>query len=79
MTYEDQRQSFLNGGELAGSTRRNSSEDTAREIDCAIRELTEQAREHALHNLRKHQKKLDEGAGLLLEKRDLACARTTAA
>jgi cell division protease FtsH len=47
MTYEEQPQAFLGEAALVGARRRNYSEETAREIDCAIRELTDRAREKA--------------------------------
>ncbi len=47
---------------------REFSEDTAREIDCALRELTTGAFEKALGILRKYRSQLEQGAKLLLEK-----------
>ena len=47
------------------------SEETAREIDCAVRDLITAAFEQALAILRKHRTQLDEGAKLLLEKETL--------
>jgi cell division protease FtsH len=70
MTYEEQRPSFL-GQPLGGMAQRNYSEETAREIDCAVRELTDKAREKALQILRSYREQLERGAKLLLEKETL--------
>lgn len=70
MTYEEQRPSFL-GQPLGGMAQRNYSEETAREIDCAVRELTDKAREKALQILRTYREQLERGAKLLLEKETL--------
>jgi cell division protease FtsH len=70
MTYEEQRQSFL--GQTQFTTQeRQYSEETAREIDCAVRELTETARQQALHILQTFRTELEEGAAWLLEKETL--------
>jgi len=70
MTYEEPRQSFL-GESILGATPRNYSEETAREIDCAVRELTTSAREQALAILTANREQLEQGAVLLLEKETL--------
>ncbi len=70
MTYEESRQGFL-GQPVPGMTQRTYSEETAREIDCAVRELTDSARERALEILSTHRDKLERGAALLLEKETL--------
>jgi cell division protease FtsH len=70
MTYEEQRQSFLGQAQFTAQERQYS-EETAREIDCAVRALTEQAREQALHILQTFRKELEEGAAWLLEKETL--------
>jgi len=65
MTYESQRRSFL--GPLGGEqVERNYSEETGREIDCAVRELTEQARLRALDVLATYRRQMDEAAERLL-------------
>jgi cell division protease FtsH len=70
MTYEEQRQSFL--GQTQFTTQeRQYSEETAREIDCAVRALTENARQQALHILQTFRQELEEGAAGLLEKETL--------
>jgi cell division protease FtsH len=71
VTYETARQTFLSEDALAHYADREFSEETAREIDCAVRELVGGAFEKALAILRKHRKQLDEGAKLLLEKETL--------
>lgn len=50
---------------------KNYSEDTSREIDCAVRKLLNESFELALALLTKHQKVLVKGAELLLEKETL--------
>jgi cell division protease FtsH len=50
---------------------REFSEETAREIDCAARELVAATYEKALTILRQYRAQLDEGANLLLEKETL--------
>jgi cell division protease FtsH len=71
MTYEEQPQAFLGEAALVGARRRNYSEETAREIDCAIRELTDRAREKATQILNTYRKQLNDGAKRLLEKETL--------
>ncbi|SDR46349.1 ATP-dependent zinc metalloprotease FtsH [Paraburkholderia tuberum] len=68
MTYESQPNAFL--GDPASVTR-EYSEETAREIDCAVRALVRDAANAAMEILRTHRKQLDEGAKLLLEKETL--------
>jgi len=67
MTYEEPRHAFL-GEAVLGSAPREYSEETAREIDCAIREITSAALERAKLILRANRAQLDAGARLLLEK-----------
>ena len=78
MTYEEQRQSFL-GQTPFPTQERHYSEDTAREIDCAVRELTDRAREKALAILRIFRQELEDGAIQLFRKRDSADRGPTAA
>jgi cell division protease FtsH len=68
MSYESQRETYL--GDAAGVTR-DYSEQTAREIDIAVRALLDEAADAATHILRTHRKQLEEGAKLLLEKETL--------
>jgi len=71
MTYEEQRQSFLGDAALGLTTRRTYSEETAREIDCAVREMTETARQRASQILETYRTQLEDGARRLLEKETL--------
>jgi len=71
VTYETPRQTFLGENAFAHFAERGFSEDTAREIDCAVRELITGAFEKALGILRKYRSQLERGAQLLLEKETL--------
>ena len=71
MTYEEQRHGLLGEASLIPTTRRSYSEETAREIDCAVRGLVDGAVQRALEILKAYRKQLDEGAELLLEKETL--------
>jgi cell division protease FtsH len=71
VTYETPRQTFLGEDALAHYAEREFSEETAREIDCAVRELVSAAHECALAVLRQNRRALAEGARLLLEKETL--------
>lgn len=68
--YEPQRQAFLGEGAM-GITPKEYSEETAREIDLAVRKLVDAAFSRALDILTKRRKALEEGAKLLLEKETL--------
>jgi len=57
-------------GEYA-APRRDFSEETAREIDCAVRDLVGEAFERAVGILERHRTALDDGARRLLEKETL--------
>ena len=70
MTYEEQRPSLLGQMPIATHERRYS-EETAREIDRAVRELTDHARETALRILTTFRQELEESAVRLLEKETL--------
>jgi len=71
VTYETPRQTFLEENAFAHFAEREFSEDTAREIDYAVRELTTAAFEMASAILRTYRGQLDTGAKLLLEKETL--------
>jgi cell division protease FtsH len=71
VTYETPRQTFLGEDALAHYAEREFSEETAREIDCAVRELITAAYDKALAVLRPNRAALAEGARLLLEKETL--------
>jgi cell division protease FtsH len=71
VTYETPRPTFLSEDALAHFAEREFSEQTAREIDCAVRELVTASFDKALSILVKYRGQLDEGAKLLLEKETL--------
>ncbi len=71
VTYETPRQTFLSEDALAHYAEREFSEATAREIDCAVRELVTAAFERALAILGTYRSQLDEGAKLLLARETL--------
>jgi len=68
MAYESRRDTFLGN---PASVTHDYSEQTAREIDCAVRALIDEAAKTAMHTLKTHRKQLEEGAKLLLEKETL--------
>jgi len=68
--YDSEPQSFL-GPVPAGLHSRSYSEETARQIDHAIREILERAYQRARAVLEQNRSVLDEGAKLLLEKETL--------
>jgi cell division protease FtsH len=72
VTYETPRQTFLSENAFAHFAEREFSEETAREIDCAVRELVGSAFARAVEILRKYRRQLDEGATLLLERETLS-------
>ena len=71
MAYETQRDTFL-GNPAAIS--RDYSEQTAREIDCAVRALVDEAASTAMDILKTYRTQLNEGAAALLEKETLLLA-----
>jgi cell division protease FtsH len=71
VTYETARQTFLNEDALAHYAEREFSEETAREIDCAVRDLVTEAFDTALACLHKYRRQLDEGATRLLAQETL--------
>ncbi len=75
VTYETEPSPFL--GQVGG-TRRLYAEDTAREIDVAVRELVESAFERARAILVRNRALLDESARSLLERETLADPELTA-
>jgi cell division protease FtsH len=70
MAYEDERRVFA-PGTLPLSAERAYSEDTAREIDCAVREALQRAFDRAAGMLASAPEILERGARLLLEKETL--------
>ncbi|MBI2319805.1 MAG: ATP-dependent metallopeptidase FtsH/Yme1/Tma family protein [Betaproteobacteria bacterium] len=71
VTYEEERRSFLPGSAVPPGERRYS-EETAREIDCAVRELLTRTFDVATRILSDGRAVLERGARLLLEKETLA-------
>jgi cell division protease FtsH len=70
VTYEAERPSFLGGASVA-EMRREFSEETAREIDCAVREIVTRAFEKATAVIQQRRDLLERGAQLLLQKETL--------
>jgi cell division protease FtsH len=70
-TYEEDPGAFL-GRAAHGFGGRLYSEATAREIDCAVRELVDAAFQRAKAILAANRPSLDKAAGLLLERETLA-------
>jgi len=75
VTYESEPNSFL--GPMAGTTRLYA-EETAREIDVAVREIVDAAFERAQTILTRNRPILEEGAKALLAKETLADAELSA-
>ncbi|MBX9686725.1 MAG: ATP-dependent zinc metalloprotease FtsH [Candidatus Obscuribacterales bacterium] len=69
VSYEADAQPFLNN---PYSEPRQFSEETAREIDCAVRDLIKAALEHALEILKEHRAELEKSANELLLKESLS-------
>ncbi len=66
VTYEREPSPYLNGYSSPGGDQNLFSEVTAREIDCAIRELINAALERALNIVGEYRSNLEDGARLLL-------------
>jgi cell division protease FtsH len=71
VTYDNEPMGMLGPG-LPGMTRRDYSNETAREIDAAIRRIVEQAFTRARSILDRNRAVLEDAARLLLEKESLA-------
>ena len=69
VAYEQERPLFLGGPRVEGS--RDYSEETAREIDCAVREIVKRAFEKALAILTARRAVLEKSAAALLQKETL--------
>jgi len=69
LTYEGERSAFLNG--VPGVQERKYSEDTAREIDRAIRDIVKRTSDNAIGILTRERAQLERGAQLLLAKETL--------
>jgi cell division protease FtsH len=70
LAYEEERAPFLGGMQVPGP--REFSEQTAREIDVAVRDIVKAAHDKALAILTRDKAKLERGAQLLLQKETLA-------
>ena len=70
VTYENERPTFL-GGPAEIPRAREFSEETAREIDTAVREIVKGAFERAVEILTRRRAILDRGAQMLLQKETL--------
>jgi cell division protease FtsH len=71
VTYEEERPQFLEQPWGAPALPRTHSEQTAAQIDEAVRELIREAFEMATRILKRHEKMLHDTAGRLLEKETL--------
>jgi cell division protease FtsH len=71
VSLESERSTFLQMPGENMATRRDFSEQTAREVDCAVRDLVTQAFEHAVAILEAHRGALSKTAEQLLEKETL--------
>ncbi|MEW5709654.1 MAG: ATP-dependent zinc metalloprotease FtsH [Pseudomonadota bacterium] len=70
VAYEEERRGFL-GGPSVPLQERTYSEETAREIDCAVRAIVKKAFDRAVDILTRERQVLEQGARLLLEKETL--------
>jgi cell division protease FtsH len=71
VSLENEPHSMLGGPGEAFFQRREYSEQTAREVDVAVRDIVNDAFEHAVGLLTQHRDALERGAQLLLEKETL--------
>jgi cell division protease FtsH len=76
VAYDEERAPFLGGIQVPGP--REYSEQTAREIDVAVREIVSAAHDKALAVLQRDRETLERGAKLLLEKETLSEAELAA-
>jgi cell division protease FtsH len=74
VAYDRQHSLFLQGAQPPGFFERSYSEHTAREIDCAVREIVSRAAVRAFAELKSRRDILERGAKLLLEKETLSAA-----
>lgn len=75
VAYDRVHQQFLQGASQPGGwLERSYAEQTAREIDCAVREMVAQAADRAFAELEKRRDVVEKGAKLLLEKETLSAA-----
>jgi cell division protease FtsH len=75
VAYDRVPPQFLAGTQQSGGWfDRSYAEQTAREIDCAVREMVARAAKRAFSELEQHREVLERGARLLLEKETLGIA-----
>ena len=72
VTYQPQRNAFLGDAALPGWQPHDYSEQTAREIDCALRGIVDSAYETAAAILSRQHETLEAGAQLLLSRETLS-------
>jgi cell division protease FtsH len=72
VAYDRTRSQFLEGAQPGGWFERSYAEQTAREIDCAVREIVTRGVTHAAEVLEAHRDLLQRGAKALLEKETLS-------
>jgi cell division protease FtsH len=78
VTYDTEPRSFLDIQQRPTMLERQYSEDTAREIDCAVRDILDVAYAKALEILTRRRADLEKGAAALLEKETLTEDELTA-
>ena len=74
VAYDRVHQQFLPGAQAPGWFDRSYAEETAREIDCAVRDMVAGAVDRAFSELRSRRDLLERGAKMLLEKETLSGA-----
>lgn len=74
VAYDHHRSLFLQGAQPPGWFERSYSEQTAREIDCAVRDMVAAAGKRAAQELEHLRPVLERGAKALLEKETLSAA-----
>ncbi|HTQ32747.1 MAG TPA: ATP-dependent zinc metalloprotease FtsH [Stellaceae bacterium] len=74
VAYDRQRSLLLQGAQQPSLFERSYSEETAREIDCAVREMVAQASDRAFAELQARRDILEQGARKLLEQETLSGA-----
>lgn len=72
VTYQPQRHAYLGDAAMPGWQPHDYSEETAREIDCAVRNILDHAYDVAENVLSEKRSLLQDGANLLLEKETLS-------
>ncbi|MCK4867732.1 MAG: ATP-dependent zinc metalloprotease FtsH, partial [Alphaproteobacteria bacterium] len=78
VTYDTEPRTFLDVQQRPTMLSRQYSEDTAREIDCAVRDILDAAYAKALGILTRRRADLEKGAAVLLEKETLTEDELTA-